>query len=61
MFAYVLDQLQSSKGSLPKVAEETGINYRTLLKVASGETKDPGVSLVQTLYDYFRAREAEAA
>jgi len=61
LLPYVLDKLDRSKGTLPKVAEESGVSYRTLQKIASGETKDPGVTVVQTLYDYFRSREAEAA
>lgn len=61
MFDYVLGQLERSKGQLPKVAEESGVPYRTLQKIASGETKDPGVSHVQALHDYFRGREATAA
>jgi len=58
---YVLVQLERSKGRLPALSEETGVPYRTLQKIASGETKDPGVSVVQTLHDHFRAQEAAAA
>ena len=56
MFSYVLAQLELSKGALPQVANESGVPYRTLQKIASGETKDPGVCTVQKLYDYFRGR-----
>lgn len=51
---YVLKRLEQSKGQLPRVATESGVPYRTLQKIASGETKDPGVSIVQKLADYYR-------
>lgn len=58
---YVLEQLDLHKGQLPRVSDESGVPYRTLQKIASGETKDPGVTHVQTLHDYFRARAKAAA
>lgn len=54
ILAYVLKKLEDRKGQLPKVADDAGVPYRTLQKIASGETTDPRVSGVQTLYNYFR-------
>ena len=61
IFDYVLNKLEQHKGQLPRVAEESGVPYRTLQKIASGETKDPGVTVVQTLHDHFRDKEQAAA
>ena len=61
IFDYVLNNLERHKGQLPRVADESGVPYRTLQKIASGETKDPGVAVVQTLHDYFREKEQAAA
>jgi hypothetical protein len=60
MLEFVLGQLDSRKGSLPDVASGSGVPYRTLQKIASREIKDPGVSTVQKLADYFRAGERVA-
>ena len=56
IFDYVLAQLVQSKGLLPRIAQESGVPYRTLQKIANGEIRDPGVSTIQKLYDYFRQR-----
>lgn len=61
IFDYVTEQLELHKGRLPTVADESGVPYRTIQKIASGETKDPGVSVVQTLHDYFREKARAAA
>lgn len=58
LFEYVLDKLESSKGKWSAVAEGSGVSYRTLEKIARGEIKDPGISHVQKLADYFRAQAA---
>ncbi|HJT63107.1 MAG TPA: hypothetical protein VJ797_15665 [Burkholderiales bacterium] len=60
IYDFVLQQLQLSKGQLPKVARESGVPYRTLQKIATREIADPGVSIIQKLAAYFRNR-AEAA
>ena len=61
IFDYVLTKLEQHKGQLPRIADESGVPYRTLQKIASGETKDPGVTVVQTLHDHFREKERAAA
>lgn len=61
IFDYVMEKLVESKGRLPKVADESGVNYRTLQKIVQRETEDPGVSIIQKLADYFRAKEKAAA
>jgi len=54
MLEFVLDQLESSRGSWPLVAKKSGVSYSTLLKIAQRDIEDPGVSLVQRLHDYFK-------
>lgn len=55
MHAYVIDELQRSKGQWTRVAADTGISKRTIEKIARQEVKDPGVSLVERLATYFRS------
>ena len=58
---YVVSQLKTNTGSWPRIAEETRVPYHTITKIAYRKTKDPGISKIQTLADYFRnAEEAEA-
>ena len=61
MLTYVLQQLDASKGNLPAIARGTGVPYRTLQKISLRTVKDPGVSTVQKLHDYFREVDAEKA
>lgn len=59
IYQYVLNQLSQAKGTLPAVAEATGIPYRTLEKIARQETKDPGVSSIEKLATYFRGQASK--
>lgn len=58
MLDYVLQNLDAAKGRWPVISEKTGIPYKTLVKVAQSETKNPGIDSVQRLYDYFREQQA---
>lgn len=58
MHQFVIDQLQIAKGTWPAIAERTGISKRTIEKIANGDIKDPAVSNVETLSNYFRAQAA---
>lgn len=60
IFDYVLGKLQDSKGKWADVADGSGVSYRTLEKIARREIKDPGISHVQKLADYFRAQDSAA-
>ena len=61
IYAYVLEQLQRHKGRWPEIAEDTGISMRTLEKIARREVKDPGVSRIEKLANYFRKQPARPA
>lgn len=55
MLAYVLAQLQETKGHWAVVAKKTGISKRTIEKIAGGQIEDPGVRKIERLAEYFRA------
>lgn len=52
--SFVLKKLEESKGDWPRVARESGVSYRTLKKIATGETADPEVDNLARLANYFR-------
>lgn len=56
LHAYVIAQLEASKGTWPEVAAATGISKRTIEKIASGVSADPGVIKIEKLAAYFRSR-----
>lgn len=56
----VLDELERRSGSWPEIAQKTGIPYHTLTKIAYRQIKDPGVSKIEALHNYFQL-EGEAA
>ncbi|CAN0400887.1 unnamed protein product [Phaeothamnion confervicola] len=60
MHAYVLAELERTKGKWPEVAAGSGVSKRTIEKIARGEIADPSVSHVQKLADYFRREKAAA-
>lgn len=47
----VVRELTNRQGDLPKVAQDTGIPYDTVLRIKRREN-DPGYSKVQTLHRY---------
>jgi hypothetical protein len=52
MHERVVARLQALKGKWPKVAQESGVRYRTLRKIADGTVKDPRSSNLETLDRY---------
>lgn len=48
-------RLTESKGQLVEVARGSGVPYHTLTKFAQGQVKDPRISTIQRLLDYFAA------
>jgi transcriptional regulator with XRE-family HTH domain len=52
---YVLSMLKDA--NIAAVARNTGISYRTVLKIANGKHSDPPYSTVKTLADHFRGKE----
>lgn len=60
LLSFVVGELKARRGQWPKIAEDTGIPYFTLSKIASGAIRDPGVTKVETLADYFRGSDQAA-
>lgn len=52
MHERVVARLQALKGRWPKVAQESGVPYRTLRKIADGTVRHPWTSTVETLDRY---------
>lgn len=57
---YVLKQLQDTNLSYQQVSDGSGVNKRTVEKIARREIEDPGVSHVEKLAAFFRKRESRA-
>ncbi|MGN7985159.1 hypothetical protein [Burkholderia sp. 22313] len=53
MLETVLRRLNQVKGDWPRIAGESTVPYQTITKIACGFVRDPRVSTVQALYDYF--------
>lgn len=53
MLDTVLRRLNQVKGEWPRIADESTVPYQTITKIACGFVRDPRVSTVQALYDYF--------
>lgn len=56
MLAGVLRELDKHKGHLPLIALESGVPYQTVTKIACRLVRDPRISTVQSLHDYFSSR-----
>lgn len=62
LFAYVIRRLAETRGRWTDASKYSGVPYDTVKKIAQGRTKDPSVSTVQKLADYFeRLEEFEAS
>ena len=53
MLDTVLRRLNQVKGDWPRIADESTVPYQTITKIACGFVRDPRISTVQALYDYF--------
>lgn len=59
LYDYVLASLRAKVIPQRQVANESGVPFSTVAKIAQGSVTEPSVHTVQKLYDYFRAREGE--
>ncbi|NTZ07274.1 hypothetical protein FCJ60_16325 [Burkholderia metallica] len=50
---FVVEQLHKNKGKWRRIAQDAGVPYDTLTKIALSRVTDPRVSNVQALHDYF--------
>ncbi|WP_321959735.1 hypothetical protein [Paraburkholderia sp. J69-1] len=59
---FVRRRLSETRGRWPDVAKGSGISISTIRKIGQGQIKDPAVSKIEALADYFaRLDEFEAA
>jgi len=61
IYEYVIAQLTHTELSYQEIADGSGVSKRTLEKIARKEIFDPGVSHVEKLAAFFRAREMRSA
>ena len=61
LYQYVMEQLEKTGLTYEGIAEGSGVNRRTVEKIARKETKDPGVSQVEALARFFRGEPQKAA
>jgi hypothetical protein len=57
ILAYVLGQLGAWKGRWRTVAKGSKVSYRTLEKIARGESKNPKILTLEKLAAYFRKQK----
>lgn len=61
IFAFVLENLQATKGQWAAVAKGSKVPKRTIEKIARREIKDPGVTSIERLANYFRQSSRKKA
>ena len=58
MLGYVKGRLHYLRGQHPTIARESGVTYRAVQKIHSGDTPNPGIQNLQKLYNYLKAKES---
>lgn len=61
MLDTVMRKLDETRGTWPEISVSSGVPYQTLTKIACGIVRDPRISTVQALLDYFSTRSEQAA
>ena len=54
VYGYVMGQFDSTPLSYQEIADGSGVNKRTVEKIARREIEDPGVSHIEKLERFFR-------
>jgi predicted transcriptional regulator len=55
---FIVDALQKSKGRWMEIANDTGVPYHTITKIAQGRTENPRINTVDALDKYFRKTDS---
>lgn len=55
-----LEYARKNRGSLPRLAKETGLSYQWLKKLVAGDIADPGVKKIERLLNH-KNQSAESA
>ena len=58
IYDFVMARLKARSIPQRTVANESGVPFSTVCKIAQGAVKEPSVHTVQRLYDYFKGKEA---
>ena len=53
IYSYVMARLREKRIPQRRVANESGVPFSTVCKIAQGSIKEPSVHTVQRLYEYF--------
>lgn len=61
IYEFVMANLATTERTYQEVADGSGVNKRTVEKIARKEILDPGVSHIERLAEYFRSDEKRAA
>ncbi|MFM0192403.1 hypothetical protein PQQ65_04875 [Paraburkholderia strydomiana] len=61
MLDTVMRKLDETRGTWPEISVSSGVPYQTLTKIACGIVRDPRISTVQALLDYFASRPEQPA
>lgn len=65
IYDYVMERLtiaiDTGKYTYEEISEGSGVPKRSLEKIKRKEFKNPGVSHIESLANFFRERESEAA
>jgi len=60
LYEFVMECFERCENTYQEIADGSGVPRRTVEKIARKETEDPGVSNVQKIADYFKARGKRA-
>lgn len=58
LYDFVMNRLRAKQIPQRQVANESGVPFSTVSKIAQGAVKEPSVHTVQRLFDYFKSKEA---
>ena len=61
IYDYVMAQFRAKRIAQRKVADESGVPFSTVAKIAQGQIKEPSVHSIQKLANYFRKVGASAS
>ncbi len=61
IYEFVMAHLRAKTIPQKQIARDSGVPFGTLIKIAQGSVKDPGVHTVQRLADYFAQQTKDKA
>ncbi len=53
IYNFIIERLAATKGHWPTIAAQTGVPIRTIEKIATKKTKNPGIKTCEILAAYF--------